>query len=100
MTNQEYEQFIKEGGATCPDCKQRMLKAKGCTFHYIIIEGKAYKRIKYGEDGFDASRRCHDCGCMAGHTHHYNCDVERCPKCGMQLISCGCNIEAISTTKD
>jgi hypothetical protein len=32
---------------------------------------------------------CHDCGVMEGQLHLPGCDMERCPFCGHQLISCG-----------
>lgn len=34
--------------------------------------------------------KCHDCGVDEGMTHVYNCDMERCPFCGGQLLSCEC----------
>src|SRR5438309_1320391 len=39
---------------------------------------------------------CHDCGAKEGELHlpHVSgdvCDMEVCPKCGGQLLSCGCN---------
>ena len=31
--------------------------------------------------------------CIRDRYHHANCDVEQCPVCGGQLISCGCDAE-------
>jgi hypothetical protein len=31
---------------------------------------------------------CHDCGVKEGHVHLPGCDMERCPFCGHQLITC------------
>jgi len=39
--------------------------------------------------------KCHDCNVEEGELHKPNCDVERCPKCGGQLISCDCSNEDI-----
>ena len=100
MTDEEREQFIKDGGATCDDCKQRMLKVKSCTFPYITIGGKDYRRIRFGDDGWTGNKRCHDCGCEVGGIHHQGCDVERCPKCGLQLISCDCDIQCVFKFED
>ena len=33
---------------------------------------------------------CHDCDAREGQLHQLGCDMECCPKCGGQLISCGC----------
>jgi hypothetical protein len=34
--------------------------------------------------------KCHDCGAEEGQLHEYGCDMERCPYCLGQLITCGC----------
>ena len=39
---------------------------------------------------YDGDGRCHDCNVASGGYHHPSCDIERCPRCGGQLISCGC----------
>lgn len=33
-------------------------------------------------------RDCGDCGARPGSLHEPGCDVERCPRCGNQLIAC------------
>ena len=38
---------------------------------------------------------CHDCGAVEGQYHHFGCDMERCPFCGRQLISCHCCYELL-----
>lgn len=84
--------------AKCQDCKQEMLTAQGCKFTHIVDDkGKRYPRSlgHWQEPG----ERCHDCGAMYGEPHHHGCDVERCPKCGLQLIGCDCTWAKIEYEK-
>lgn len=89
-----FSEIIAAGGAECELCHQRMLKADGCNWPYISHKGKRYQRIKYGEEKeMPVFGRCHDCGALPGHFHHFKCDVEVCPVCGGQLIGCDCVTE-------
>lgn len=48
----------------------------------------ARRRKKPDRD--DAGELCHDCDAAPGEYHQLGCDVEQCPYCGFQLISCDC----------
>jgi hypothetical protein len=65
-----------------------------CTGPHINIAGQERARLPFGqEQGFveDAfTRPCHDCNVVTGQLHHAGCDMEQCPKCGGQLLSCAC----------
>src|SRR5262249_14094682 len=61
---------------------------------YDVKGQKDYDRIKNGEEkryGAIEPWPCHDCGVAHGGYHHPGCDVEECPRCGRQLISCNCH---------
>jgi len=77
--------------AKCKDCNKPMEIGNGCTETEIKIGGKTYARIKLGDEGDDWGETCHDCNVKAGQYHHFGCDVERCPVCSEQLISCDCD---------
>ncbi len=53
-------------------------------------------RIRYGSESDDcgADRQpCDDCRVIKGEFHVPGCDLEECPNCGEQLISCDCDFE-------
>ena len=77
--------------AVCKTCGQEMMDpdTTSCTYQVVKIGGKWYPRdVKY----YDVNDRCHDCNIVNRfpNRHHPGCDMERCPVCGGQSISCDC----------
>jgi hypothetical protein len=89
------ERILYNGVWVSHDWPARIDAAQAIT-HYVI-GSNAISRIRYGEepDDWGADRQpCHHCGVIKGQFHVGPvCDVERCPGCGGQVISCECDYE-------
>lgn len=62
------------------------------------MDGKAFKRFRFGEEPYWGEpdlpfnhAYCPDCGCRPGQQHGFSCDMELCPRCLWQLLSCECD---------
>ncbi len=84
--------FVLPGSfATCDTCDQTM-NGSACTEDAYEIRGRDYIRIRYGSETHAYRREhCGDCNTPKGGLHHPGCDVERCPRCLGQSISCDCD---------
>jgi hypothetical protein len=82
--------------AVCDVCEREMLEPRGCTLEQYdnFTDAVARLRIRYGDepDNPQPPALCHDCGAPTGELHHPGCDIERCPLCYGQVISCGCSV--------
>src|SRR5690348_9446001 len=60
----------------------------------FVINSQEYDRVSYGQgpDDFDHPK-CDDCGVARGAVHKLGCDLEPCPRCGGQAITCDCFYE-------
>ena len=76
-----------ENNSGCLVCGQDMMQSDGCRVAVMYHCGEQYVRIPFR--GFHGER-CGDCNALSGNYHHWGCDLERCPVCGGQLISCEC----------
>jgi hypothetical protein len=57
----------------------------------IELHGTEFARLRRGIDWPSYSEYpCHDCGIVDGQFHVPGCDMETCPRCFHQLITCGC----------
>ena len=57
------------------------------------LDGQPVPRIRYGNEKDDwgsDKTACHDCRVIKGEFHVPTCDVEECPVCAGQWLSCDC----------
>ena len=65
-------------------CGVEMLDGEACKITKVALSnGKTFKRIPSDDV-------CGDCAVKEGQIHHMDCDMEQCPVCHGQLLSCGC----------
>ena len=81
--------------AICQCCKNEMCTGDGCCEKAVKYEGSIISRLKVTKDEVDGNNRCFDCGAPLNTYHHEGCDIERCPICGEQYISCECDFEEL-----
>jgi hypothetical protein len=80
--------------AICSHCGGEMTDGISCLTDPVLIGGKAYAPIRWGQELRPRHRYepedCRDCGTPLGGVHHPGCCMERCPACHGQAIGCEC----------
>jgi hypothetical protein len=87
--------------AVCRRCSREMLATHACmTGEYVGPDGVVFPAIPFGRErgamrSVAAAGRpaCGDCGSIFGQAHHEACDLEQCPACRGQRLTCGCPLE-------
>lgn len=77
----------------CKACGQDMNEVDTCTATTVVLKDGHGILMEFDKSRFhftEEGGRCHDCGIKHGELHHMGCDVERCPRCEGQLITCYC----------
>ncbi len=78
--------------SVCEWCNREMMTAASCNVAAFHREGRRFHMVPFGDESGrrTSSAQCGDCGVRRGGLHHPGCDLQRCPACGGQLLSCGC----------
>lgn len=69
----------------CEICGRSRHAGASCVKTVFLLRCRVYFRRPN-----DDQENCCDCGTPKGGLHHMGCRMERCPKCGQRLLSCGC----------
>ncbi len=73
--------------ASCAYCG-RGIGVQECLYDYVVVDGVEYQRVRVVESPvYEGEPNC-ECGCEIGQVHHVGCDLEDCPRCGEQFLSC------------
>ena len=85
--------------SSCRVCEQEMQDNVSCSLPIFtdFPDGIPRERLRFGQEpedwGAKSGKPCSDCGCPPDGFHHLGCDVEHCPLCKEQLLTCDCDDE-------
>ena len=79
--------------AVCSWCLTEMTTTASCSVTAFHRDGVHIPLNPYGHGRRRSRESCGDCGVAHGGWHHPGCDLQRCPVCRGQLISCGCRFD-------
>ena len=88
--------------ATCDLCNQDMLTADSCSVTVLRHGERAFPAIPFGQEPgwLRPPEFCNDCGVRRGRFHHPGCDIQACPRCQGQLLSCHCPWEQLGRPEE
>jgi hypothetical protein len=99
LNNREHQKIWYR--SVCPYCNQKKKdsQTKTCTANDFVefSDGQRLPSLPFSDRTFGD---CPDCGVALGGKHHPGCDWERCPRCGQQLITCGCRTRFVLSQKE
>ena len=80
--------------AMCTWCHQEMRTARTCTVGVFHVAGRPITMVAFGREQWRPKpSRCGDCGVARDGWHHPGCDLQECPVCAGQMLSCGCRFD-------
>lgn len=81
--------------ARCVWCGGEMTIVDSCVVDHLHDHGRCVSMVPWGSElrWPHSNRRCGDCGVAPGKWHHLGCDIQECPTCGGQLLSCDCRFD-------
>jgi len=80
---------------------QDMTTAQSCCFEALHRDGVHISLVPHRPpNGRSRGKACGDCGVSPGGWHHLGCDLQRCPLCRGQLLSCDCDFDEFESDDD